>query len=87
VPADAQKTPPPPLPPRLVALAPIVYVGTALWFLALAVLAVGHYALDVFPPIWMWTALAGSGLSVIGILIMLWQRSAARRGARGAQKI
>ncbi|MCT2582712.1 DUF2530 domain-containing protein [Actinophytocola sp. S1-96] len=79
--------PPPPLPPRLLALAPIVYVGTTLWFLALAVLAVGHYAFDVFPPIWMWTALAGSVLGLIGIPIMLWQRNASRRGARGAQKI
>lgn len=84
---ETQKSPPPALPPRLLALAPVVYVGTALWFAAFAVLAIGHYGFDVFPPIWMWTALAGSVLGLIGVPIMLWQRSASRRGARGAQKI
>jgi len=75
------------LPPRLLALAPIVYVGTTLWFVALAVLVIGHYGFDVFPPIWMWTALCGSVLGLIGVPVMLWQRSASRRGSRGAQKI
>ncbi|GAB3461600.1 DUF2530 domain-containing protein [Actinophytocola sediminis] len=84
---ETQKSPPRPLPPRLLALAPVVYVGTALWLLAFAVLAVGHYAFDVFPPIWMWTALAGFVLGLIGIPLMLWQRNASRRGARGAQKV
>lgn len=84
---EPRKTPPPPLPPRLLALAPIVYVGTTLWFVASAVLAVGHYGFDVFPPIWLWTGLAGSLLGCIGVPIMLWQRSASRRGARGAQKV
>ncbi|OLF09545.1 hypothetical protein BLA60_19350 [Actinophytocola xinjiangensis] len=82
-----QKSPPEPLPPRLLALAPVVYGGTALWLLALVVLAVGHYGFGVFPPIWMWTALAGFVLGLIGVPIMIWQRNASRRGARGAQKI
>lgn len=65
----------------------MVYGGTALWLFAFVVLAVGHYAFDVFPPIWLWTALAGFVLGLVGVPIMVWQRNAARRGARGAQKI
>lgn len=86
-PIETQKSPPPALPPGLLALSPIVYVGTAVWLVALVAFAVGHYALDVVPPIWVWTALAGFVLGLIGIPIMLWQQRASRRGARGAQKV
>jgi uncharacterized protein DUF2530 len=82
---ETQKSPPP-LPDRLLALAPLVYVGTGLWFVAVIVLAVGRYAFDAFPPIWLWTAITGAGLGLIGIPIMFWQRHASRRGARGAQR-
>ncbi len=82
---ETQKSPPP-LPDRLLALSPLVYIGTGLWLFALCVLLVGRYVFDVFPPIWLWTALAGTVLGFIGIPIMLWQRSASRRGARGAQR-
>ena len=57
-----------------------------MWFVALVVLVVGHYAFGVFPPIWLWTAVAGTGLGLAGIPIMAWQRHASRRGARGAQR-
>ncbi|TDV41823.1 DUF2530 domain-containing protein [Actinophytocola oryzae] len=82
---ETQKSPPP-LPERLLALSPLVYVGTGLWLLALCVLAVGRYGFDAFPPIWLWTAAAGTGLGMIGLPIMAWQRRASRRGARGAQR-
>lgn len=82
---ETQKSPPP-LPDRLLALPPLVYVGTALWFVALCVLIVGRYAYDVFPPIWLWTAAVGTGLGGLGFPIMAWQRRASRRGARGAQR-
>lgn len=82
---ETQKSPPP-LPDRLLALAPLVYVGTAAWLVATVVLAIGHYAFDVFPPIWLWTAIAGTGLGLIGFPLMAWQRRASRRGARGAQR-
>lgn len=82
---ETQKSPPP-LPDRLLALPPLVYTGTALWVLAAVVIAIGHYAFDVFPPIWLWTALVGTGLGGIGFPIMAWQRRASRRGARGAQR-
>ena len=82
---ETQKSPPP-LPGRLLALPPLVYVGTAAWFVAACVLAVGHYVFDVFPPIWLWTALVGAGLGLVGVPIMAWQRRASRRGSRGAQR-
>jgi hypothetical protein len=66
--------------------APVVYIGTSLWFVALCGLLVARYVFDVGPPIWLWTALAGTVLGIIGFLIMLWQRSASRRGQRGAQR-
>jgi H+/Cl- antiporter ClcA len=63
-----------------------VYIGTIGWFAALCVLLVARYVFDAWPPIWLWTALAGTVLSMIGILIMWWQRTASRRGHRGAQR-
>lgn len=84
---ETEKSPaPPPLPDRLLALPPLVYVGTALWFVALCVLLVARYVFDAFPPIWLWTALAGTILGLIGFPIMSWQRRASRRGTRGAQR-
>ena len=83
---ETQKSPPP-LPDRLLALPPLVYVGTTLWFVALGVLLVGRYAFDVFPPIWLWTAVWGTALGLIGFPVMAWQRRASRRGSRGAQRL
>ncbi|GLW92972.1 DUF2530 domain-containing protein [Actinokineospora globicatena] len=74
--------PTPPLPPKLLAMGPIVYLGTGTWLVA----ALAFLLLDL-APIWTWTALAGGGLGVIGALIMLWQRQAGRRGSKAAQKL
>jgi len=63
-----------------------VYVGTALWLLAVVALLIARYAFDALPPIWLWTALSGFVLGLIGIPVMAWQRRASRRGARGAQR-
>jgi hypothetical protein len=65
---------------------PLVYAGTAIWFVAFCVLAVLRYGYDVGRPIWLWTALAGTILGSIGMPIMWWQRSASRRGSRSAQR-
>jgi hypothetical protein len=35
---------------------------------------------------WRPTTIAGLGVGVLGTSIFLWQRSAARRGSRGAQR-
>ncbi len=87
-PTDTQKSlpPPPPLPARLVALPPLILVGTAIWFLTFCVLLILRYGYSVTPPIWLWTALAGTVLGLIGFPIMWWQRAASRRGSRGAQR-
>ena len=71
---------PPPLPARLLDPRPVILVGVALWVLA-AVAAFAVPALESWRPI----AVAGLVVSVIGTSIFLWQASAARRGARGAQ--
>ncbi|HEY7595308.1 MAG TPA: DUF2530 domain-containing protein [Actinophytocola sp.] len=85
-PKDIEKSPPPPLSARLLALPPVVYTGTALWLVALVVLLIARYGYDAGPPIWLWTALAGFVLGLIGMPIMAWQRRASRRGAKGAQR-
>jgi len=79
--------PPPPLPQRLLALAPVVCVGTGGWIVVAVALAVARYAFDRTPPIWLWTALSGVALGIVGAGIMLWQQRAAERGSRTAQKV
>jgi hypothetical protein len=71
---------PPPLPEVLLDPRPIIAVGAAAWLLA----AVAAF---VFPSLSSWRplTLAGLAVGVVGTSIFLWQRAAARRGARGAQ--
>lgn len=71
---------PPALPPALTDPQPVVIVGAMLWAVA-AVLAFTVPALHTWRPV----TVAGLGVGVLGTSIFLWQRSAARRGARGAQ--
>ena len=71
---------PPPLPPALMDPRPVIAVGAVLWALALLA-AFTVPALHNWRPI----TLAGLGVGVFGLSLFLWQRSAARRGARGAQ--
>jgi hypothetical protein len=59
---------------------PVIAVGAALWALA-AIAAFSVPALHSWRPI----TLAGLGVGVFGLSLFLWQRSAARRGSRGAQ--
>lgn len=58
----------------------IVIVGTIVWAGVLAV------ALFTGPGILAWTAFTGIVLGGIGMAIMTWQRSAARRGSKTAQQ-
>jgi hypothetical protein len=72
--------PPPALPAALLDPWPVVAAGAVLWALAtIAAFTVG--ALESWRPI----TIAGLGTGVLGTSIFLWQRTAARRGARGAQ--
>ncbi len=77
---------PPSLPHRLSDMPTVVGIGSALWLLGAVVLLalwlVAGRPLDV----WFATCLAGGGLGALGYGIFRWQRSAARRGSRGAQQ-
>jgi hypothetical protein len=55
----------------------VVLVGTAGWVIAVVVLLFARGSHDS----WLWTALAGAGLGLLGIpLIAAQRRTAARRG-------
>lgn len=72
---------PPPLPPRLSDMPTIVGLGSALWAVAAAVLLVTGTTGPALA-----TCVTGAVLGGLGYALFRWQRSAARRGARGAQQ-
>ena len=59
---------------------PMIVIGALAWLVA-AVAAFVIPALTAWRPL----TLAGLAVGVVGTSIFLWQRTAARRGARGAQ--
>lgn len=71
---------PPPLPAALLDPRPVIAVGALLW----AVAAIAAFTVTALQP-WRPVTVAGLGVGLVGLSIFLWQRSAARRGARGAQ--
>ena len=71
---------PPALPAALLDPRPVIAVGAVLWALA-TIAAFSVPVLESWRPI----TIAGLGTGVVGTSIFLWQRMAARRGARGAQ--
>lgn len=79
---------PPALPPARANLAHIVIPGTILWFVGFIVLL---FFTDTLrrndDMIFLWTALAGWVLGIIGLGIYFWQRAAARRGTRASNKM
>ena len=72
---------PPPLPALLLDPRPVIVAGALAWLIA-TVTAFAIPALIAWRPM----TLAGLGVGVLGTSIFLWQRAAARRGARGAQQ-
>jgi hypothetical protein len=72
---------PPMLPAALLEVWPVIAVGALAWLVA-AVAAFVVPGLETWRPL----TLAGLGVCALGTSIFLWQRDAARRGARGAQK-
>ncbi|MGB3481334.1 MAG: DUF2530 domain-containing protein [Mycobacterium sp.] len=71
---------PPPLPPGLLEPWRVIAVGIAAW-LVVTVLSFTVSALHEWRPV----SIAGLATGLVGTSIYLWQRSAAQRGARGAQ--
>lgn len=71
---------PPSLPPALLKPWPVIVVIAAGWVVA-AVLSFTVSGLTEWRPY----TVAGLGVGALGTVIFLWQRSAVRRGARGAQ--
>ena len=71
---------PPGLPAILLEPRPVIVVIAVGWLIA-AILAFTVAGLQEWRPI----AVAGLGVGVLGTSIFLWQRSASRRGSRGAQ--
>ncbi|MDQ2637844.1 MAG: DUF2530 domain-containing protein [Actinomycetota bacterium] len=71
---------PPPLPQALLNPWPVIAVIAAGWVIA-AVLSFTVPGLAEWRPY----TVAGLGVGALGTSIFLWQRSAVRRGARGAQ--
>ncbi|TVS99370.1 DUF2530 domain-containing protein [Amycolatopsis bartoniae] len=76
----------PELPAQLTALFPIVIFGTVAWLAGFVVLAIHDWGRGGPASVWLWTCLAGVVISIIGMGIMTWQRAAARRGSRSAQR-
>ncbi|MQA07314.1 MAG: DUF2530 domain-containing protein [Pseudonocardiaceae bacterium] len=76
---------PPPLPHGVVDTTRVVIGGSAIWFLLFCGLLVSILAFDSGSWLLLWTCAAGWGLGLVGLAVMHWQRSAARRGSRGAQ--
>ncbi len=90
-PDHAPTSPPerPPLPPvRGAGLAHVVIPGMVLWLVAVIVLLLMIPTLREHDAMgWLWTAVAGFLLGFCGLGIYGWQRSAARRGSRGASRM
>ncbi|HLR99124.1 DUF2530 domain-containing protein [Mycolicibacillus parakoreensis] len=71
---------PPPLPAALTEPGPVIAVGAVGWLIATA----AAFLIPTLQP-WRPLTLAGLAVGLLGTGIFLWQRTAMRRGARGAQ--
>lgn len=72
---------PPALPARLTRMSTVVGVGSLLWVLA----AVTALVVRAPGPVVV-TCVVGAGLGGVGWAVYTWQRTAARRGSRTAQR-
>lgn len=80
MPTESPPPEPPLLPAALLKPWPVIAAGEAAWLVAVV-------AAFLVPTLESWrpVTVAGLGVGIFGTSIFLWQRSAARRGARGAQ--
>ncbi|MCW0213046.1 MAG: DUF2530 domain-containing protein [Pseudonocardia sp.] len=77
---------PPPLTRRLDDIRVVVGVGTALWVVAVGVLLIAHLVTGRPLDVVFATCVAGALLGGLGWGVFSWQRAAARRGSRTAQR-
>ncbi len=70
----------PPLPPAFTRMRTVIGIGTLLWLAAAVVVAATGWQQALV------TCLVGAGLGGVGWAIFAWQRAAARRGSRTAQR-
>jgi Protein of unknown function (DUF2530) len=70
----------PPLPPAFTRMRTVIGIGTLMWLAAAVIVAVTGSQLALV------TCLVGAGLGGVGWAIFVWQRAAARRGSRTAQR-
>lgn len=75
----------PGLPRRLADPTPVVVIGTLLWMTGAVLLTLQGWG-AAQGDIRFWTCAAGAVLGIIGFGVFRWQRSASRRGVRGAWK-
>ncbi len=80
MPEDRARPEPPPLPPALQQVWPVIGVGAVGWSVA----TVAAFSVPILHT-WRPVTLAGLATGLFGTGLFLWQRAAARRGARGAQ--
>lgn len=77
---------PPALPQRFNQMITVLAVGSLLWAAAAVALAAAWIFAGRPLDIWFLTCVVGAGLGGVGYSIFAWQRAAARRGSRGAQR-
>ncbi|MEK6437810.1 DUF2530 domain-containing protein [Pseudonocardia sp. T1-2H] len=77
---------PPPISRRLDDIRVVVGAGTALWVVGVVVLLAAHLAVGRPLGVDFATCVAGALLGTLGWGVFSWQRAAARRGSRTAQR-
>jgi hypothetical protein len=77
---------PPPLPHHPADVTLVTAIGTLAWVLGAVGLFVAHLVAGRPLDIWFTTCVAGAALGGFGFGVFRWQRAAARRGSRLAQR-
>jgi hypothetical protein len=76
----------PPQPARLTDVTFVVAAITIVWFLSWVTFLILHLVAGRPIDIWFTTTLVGWLLGLLGYSVFRWQRHAARRGSRSAQR-
>jgi hypothetical protein len=77
---------PPALPRSTADITLVVAIGTLAWLTGAVVLLLAHVLGGRPLDVWFATCVVGAGLGALGFGVFRWQRAAARRGSRGAQR-